>query len=643
MESFQAELEELMSHPDGGRILGLLDRQESAGSGDVADGVTTAFYRWAVGLGCKDLAGNLRLRRRLLEACRGSERVRDAVFTMCSRDILFWVNLFCWTYDPRNLGNPGSVAHRRLPKTIPFVTFEYQDDALRLLQWCVMNGVDGLIEKSRDMGASWVFVMVFDWFFLFRRMSTFLMVSRKEDLVDKKEDPDSLFWKLDFLHESMPQWMVPEISRQKLHFRNNVLGGTIDGESTTGDVGRGGRRTAIALDEFAAVPDDESQGVINATNDATDCRIFNSTPKGVGNAYHQQTRRDDIVRIRMHWSQHPHKRDGLYYCEKGKCPLHPEGGQPHSKWYDRECRRRGWNSTAIAQELDIDYSRAGGTFFSGPLIEELVTATSRYRLFEGELEYDAALAAPQRFVPVAGGSLRMWVVPDVSGNVPQSEYAIGCDIAEGTGASFSCASVVSLRTGEKVAEYTNPLLKPYQFAALVVSLARRFVDERGVPAFLIWEANGPGREFGDHIVKRLGYTRVWHRPRMANSIRSKFPGWQSTADEKIALFGAYRRSLAERLFVNRSAPALKETVKYVTNDNGVPEYRGAMDMNRVGSSHGDVVVADALANKVLEERKMTIGVSPDGEEEQSCLATRIAEARRGDGDERWLDLQMGAG
>ena len=84
-------------------------------------------------------------------------------------------------------------------------------------------------------------------------------------------------------------------------------------------------------------------------------------------------------------------------------------------------------------------------------------------------------------------------------------------------------------------------------------------------------------------------------------------------------------------------------MKYVTNDNGVPEYRGAMDMNRVGSSHGDVVVADALANKVLEERKMTVGQVSDGEEEQSCLATRMAEARRSEGDGRWLDMQMGAG
>ena len=71
MESRFSELDELLAKPDGARILSLLDRQESEGSGDVRDGVTTAFYRWAVGQGCKDLRGNLSLRRRLLEACRG--------------------------------------------------------------------------------------------------------------------------------------------------------------------------------------------------------------------------------------------------------------------------------------------------------------------------------------------------------------------------------------------------------------------------------------------------------------------------------------------------------------------------------------------------------------------------------------------
>lgn len=635
-------LDEILHHPESSDILALLDHEDAEGSGDRHGGITTRFYRWACEKhGIKDLSSNIRFRRRLVELSRGNEKLKNTLYSICCRDILFWVNVFCWTYDPRNLGNPGSAKHRRLPKTIPFVTFDYQDDALRLIQWCIMNGVDGLIEKSRDMGASWIFVMAFDWFFLFRKMNTFLMVSRKEDLVDRKEDPDCLFWKLDYLHETMPQWLVPEIGRQKLHFKNPVLGGTIDGESTTGDVGRGGRRTAIALDEFAAVPDDESMAVINSTNDATDCRIFNSTPKGVGNAYHMQTKRDDIVRIRMHWSQHPHKAVGLYYCEPGKCPIHPEGGHPHSKWYDRECRRRGWNSVAIAQELDIDYSRAGGTFFSNPLIDELITSSTRGYAFEGDMEHDAALAVPGGFVRAGGGNLRLWVTPDQSHNVPFGEYIIGCDISEGTGASFSCASIANVRTGEKVGEYWNPLLKPYQFAAFVVSLARRFVDDRGNPAYLIWEANGPGREFGDHITKRLSYTRIWHRPKMGNGIRSRFPGWVSTADEKIALFGAYRRALSERTFVNRSAPALREALKYVTNENGVPEYRGSVDMSRIGASHGDIVVADALASKIVEERLSRGLEAFSGDEpEQECLARRMMEARATH-EERWLDMQIG--
>ena len=67
---------------------------------------------------------------------------------------MLWVNMFCFTYDPRNLGNPSTTGLRKMPKVVPFVTWEFQDDVMRLAQWCIMNGVDGLIEKSREMGAS---------------------------------------------------------------------------------------------------------------------------------------------------------------------------------------------------------------------------------------------------------------------------------------------------------------------------------------------------------------------------------------------------------------------------------------------------------------------------------------------------------
>lgn len=635
MVAEQEQTGDLLSRPTGKAVLESLAREDVGEGG--AGVLTSRFYRhFILERGNKEMAANLRFRRRLIETCRDNW-ARKLVWTMCSRDILFWVNAFGWTYDPRNRGSAKSRGLRKLPKTIPFITWPYQDDALLELQWCVENGVDGMIEKSRDMGASWIFLTLFDWYFLFQEMDTFLMVSRKEDLVDKNDDPDSLFWKIDYLHKCMPKWMLPGITRQKLHFKNEALGCTIDGESTTGDVGRGGRRTAIGLDEFGAVPPDESFAVLNSTNDTTDCRIFNSTPKGIGNAYYEQTKRLDILRIRMHWVQHPGKNEGLYFCEKGKCPIHAEGGKPHSKWYDRECERRGWNTTAIAQELDIDYSMSGGVFFNPHVIEAHVAQNCRYRRFSGELDFDGALGVGHGFLPREGGNLQLWVQPGMDNGVPVGEYAIGCDIAEGTGASYSCLSLGDCRTGEKIGEYSNPLLKPYEFARLAVSLARMFVDNEGNGAKLIWEANGPGREFGDEVTEKLKYENVWRRVDFITQKRSNYPGWVSTQDEKIALFGAYRRALTENNFINRSRHALNETCHYQTDENGVPTYHGdGRDLQRIGQSHGDIVIADCLLNKVFEEHRALEMSEREVEDEpvaESSMGARFDEAQAHDKQE----------
>ena len=133
-----------------------------------------------------------------------------------------------------------------------------------------------MIEKSRDMGASWMCLMAFEWVWHFHSISSFLLVSRKEDLVDKTNDPRSLMWKIDYMHKNQPRWLLPSIGRSNFHIINHDTGSTIDGESTTGDVARGDRRTAILLDEFASV--DQGARVLAATGDATDCRVMNSTP-----------------------------------------------------------------------------------------------------------------------------------------------------------------------------------------------------------------------------------------------------------------------------------------------------------------------------------------------------------------------------
>ena len=121
--------EELLWHPVAEDILARMDADEKAGGGDGVGGITTEFYRrLVVDKGGKDLLTNVRLRKKLVEACGKDESVRKAVWTMCRRDLLFWVNMFAFTYDPRNLGNPAATGLRKMPKVVPFVTWEFQDD-----------------------------------------------------------------------------------------------------------------------------------------------------------------------------------------------------------------------------------------------------------------------------------------------------------------------------------------------------------------------------------------------------------------------------------------------------------------------------------------------------------------------------------
>jgi hypothetical protein len=65
-----------------------------------------------------------------------------------------------WTGTRRRCQRPGSH--------VPFITWKVQDDAIVELIDAIDNGHDALIHKARDMGASWIVVGVFQWYFQFR-------------------------------------------------------------------------------------------------------------------------------------------------------------------------------------------------------------------------------------------------------------------------------------------------------------------------------------------------------------------------------------------------------------------------------------------------------------------------------------------
>jgi hypothetical protein len=515
------------------------------------------------------------------------------------------VNGFAYTHDPR----------REVFRDRPMILYRpFQEEGLLEIIRAI-NNEDLFIEKSRDMGASWLCLLAFEWAWHFHSSMSFLLGSRVEDYVDKSDNPKALFWKIDFLHRHLPSWLMPpgydDSCRSRLHMLNPFNGSVIDGESTTKNFARGDRRSGILCDEFAMV--EQGHGIISSVADATDCCIYNSTPQGVGNA-HDSLRHTAIKKLRFHWSEHPEKSHGMYTTdEEGNLKvLKPDGypddykpildGKLRSPAYDYQESRLG--PRKMAQEWDIDYLGSGYQFFRAAAVQEAIHRFARAPILVGDLEYDDLTAGPIRFREDPCGRLQLWCQLDKEGNILcDHSIVVGSDVSAGTGASNSCLCAYDVVTNEKLLEYANPYIRPEQFAKQAVAICRWLRK-----ALLIWESNGPGRQFGSRVVE-LGYGYIYCRRQeeaISKKVKGDIPGWASTQQGKLVLMGEYRAAVENFKVVNRSKIALEVTLEYIFDGKGGVEHSRANsndDPTGARSNHGDRVMADALAWHSMSTRR----------------------------------------
>jgi hypothetical protein len=562
----------------------------------------------------KDPCENLRFRRFVLERARKDRRVRRGLVEACSQDLLFYINTFVWQYNPRKVDS-GEVG--------PFITWPFQDEAFFTILDCIEKAQDLCVEKSREMGATWMFLIVMDWLFLFHPWKKFLCISRNADAVDC-EDPDSLFWKIDFMHDRLPDFLLPGgnrqmIQRNKFYYGNLPNGSSITGQASTGRAGVGGRATCMFVDEFTQIREDRE--VLHRTSDTTGCRLFNFTHLGTDTAAYEIVSAGSMRKLRLHWSQHPDKVHGLYkydtkarrvevldkayeYDSKFNFVM---DGKLRSPWYDEQCRRKA-SPRAVAMDLDIDPRGSVSQFVDPMVIDELIGSFSCDPYWEGELCYDPDTGRPYQDPLLArkGGPLKLWLTPDGRGALEHTVYGIGIDIAEGTGATPSCLTIMNKR-GDKVGEYVNRHIKPEDFAVLAVAMARVLTDSEGETARLAWEACGPGDRFGKVVTDRCAYRRVYMRTneQALAYMRSyqDVAGWYPTAANRTQLLGEYRRALYNRNCINRSGWSLEEFKLFRYDARGEAEYGGSAsdDHSGAGVNHGDVVISDALAWKMVAD------------------------------------------
>lgn len=233
---------------------------------------------------------------------------------------MYFVNEFCSTYDPREV-----------PSTLPFSLFAKQEEFLRWLQECESMDSDGVAEKCRDVGFTWLCsaYAVHGW--LFRPGFRVGFGSRKLELVDKIGDPACIFEKMRFLIDNLPAWMRPkEYSTGYCKILNLDNGSSISGEGGD-DIGRGDRTTMYFVDEAAFL--ERSQRVDAALSQTSRCKIWVSTPNGQGNAFYRKRFSGQFPVFTFNWRDDPRKGEEWY--AKQKATLDP---------------------VTLAQEVDIDYS-----------------------------------------------------------------------------------------------------------------------------------------------------------------------------------------------------------------------------------------------------------------------------------------------
>ena len=194
-----------------------------------------------------------------------------------------FINHWAITYDPR-------LASGDLPAKLPFILFQRQADLVAFLMACLRGEENGLVEKCRDAGATWVCCAFSVWLWLFWPGAAVGWGSRKEQLVDRIGDADSIFEKMRIIVRGLPRQFWPAGFRPDDHMTYMRLINPENDASITGEagdnIGRGGRKLIYFKDESAHY--ERPEKIEAALADNTRVQIDISSVNGLGNVFHRR-------------------------------------------------------------------------------------------------------------------------------------------------------------------------------------------------------------------------------------------------------------------------------------------------------------------------------------------------------------------
>jgi hypothetical protein len=322
-----------------------------------------------------------KLRRR---ECERDTRQQEIEYERCRRDAVYFITTWGVVFEPRKVGD-------RPPEWKPFILFASQ---VRFIRWISYVNEqedkgrgDGVVEKSRDMGATNIFCAYAVHHFLFHDVFICGFISRNFDLVYKKNASDTIFYKLQALlgiedgvppNLKLPRFLQPSGFAKELHVAPGAItnpeeGKTcfLVGETTTKLAGVGGRSTMRVNDEAARF---DAFGEAWSNQQATtDHRFALSSADLKSPEFYDMARlgeecliepdKDGPSFIKLTWNLHPFHTD---------------------EWYARQRSRAASDGTLakFQREYEIDYFAGQGEHVY-PRFRQVATTEAPYNPFGG--------------------------------------------------------------------------------------------------------------------------------------------------------------------------------------------------------------------------------------------------------------------
>jgi len=225
--------------------------------------------------------------------------------------------------------------------------------------------------------------------------------------------------------------------------------------------------------------------------------IVLSTPNktiGIGQWYFEQymraVSRDDIFEpFVIHWKMIPELADDPF-------------------WYDTQCKLFNHDPKKIAQELELKFLPAAGSFFEADTVEKMQNACIN----------------PMETLKVFNGEI--WKFSD---SLPNKTYMIGVDTAPEHGADKSAITVWDYQTLEQVWEYQGKC-KVLDFLKVVQIAATQY---RNGP--IIVESNSYGNQVVEHLSRSNFSSRLYREKRGSNTV---VPGLSNNAKTRPLMIDA---------------------------------------------------------------------------------------------------------